>query len=66
MAAVGTDDQFIEHTTALALEEKSKLVKSLIVEGAKFRGQPTKRPDKSEMPGDLVNDETEPKLLRKR
>src|SRR5947209_4959850 len=29
MAAVGTDDQFIEHTTALALEEKSKLVKSL-------------------------------------
>src|SRR5437588_386630 len=29
MAAVGTDDQFIEHTTTLALEEKSKLVKSL-------------------------------------
>src|SRR5947209_19531204 len=29
MAAVGTDDEFIEHTTTLALEEKSKLVKSL-------------------------------------
>lgn len=29
MAAVSTDEEFIEHTTTLALEEKSKLVKSL-------------------------------------
>ena len=29
MTAVSTDDEFIEHTTALALQEKSKLVKSL-------------------------------------
>src|SRR5262245_21530447 len=44
---------------------ESKLVKSLIVEGAKLRGQTTKRPDKSELRRDLVNDETEPNLLRK-
>ena len=29
MAAVTTGDEFIEHTTALAVEEKSKLIKSL-------------------------------------
>jgi amino acid transporter len=29
MTAVSTDDEFIEHTTTLALEERSKLVKSL-------------------------------------
>jgi glutamate:GABA antiporter len=29
MAAVSTDEEFIEHTTTLALEEKSKLIKSL-------------------------------------
>ncbi len=29
MAAVATDEEFVEHTTKLALEEKSKLVKSL-------------------------------------
>ena len=29
MATVPTDEEFIEHTTALALEEKSKLIKSL-------------------------------------
>src|SRR5262245_51558212 len=44
---------------------ESKLVKSLMVEGAKFRGQAAKRPDKSELRGDLVNDETEPNLPRK-
>ena len=29
MAAVSTGEEFVEHTTTLALEEKSKLVKSL-------------------------------------
>ena len=29
MAAVPEDEEFIEHTTALALEERSKLIKSL-------------------------------------
>jgi amino acid transporter len=29
MVAVSTDEEFVEHTTTLALEEKSKLVKSL-------------------------------------
>ena len=29
MAATSTNEEFIEHTTALALEEKSKLIKSL-------------------------------------
>src|SRR5262249_27469196 len=47
----------------MALE--SKLVESLVVERAKFRGQPAKRPDKSELRADLANDEAEPSLLRK-
>src|SRR5271163_883549 len=50
-------------TCQMALE--SKLIESLIVEGAKFRGQPTKGPNKSELRCDVVNDETEPDLLRK-
>src|SRR5215469_7894702 len=44
---------------------ESKLIESLIVERAKFRGQPAKRPDKCELRGDLANDEAEPNLLRK-
>src|SRR5215831_8718511 len=47
----------------MALE--SKLIESFIVERAKFGGQPAKRPDKSELCGDLANDEAEPNLLRK-
>src|SRR5262245_59221819 len=47
----------------MALE--SKLIESLIVERAKFRGQPPKRPDKSELRGDLANDEAEPNLVCK-
>src|SRR5215468_7848665 len=47
----------------MALE--SKLIESFIVERAKFGGQPAKRPDKSELRGDLANDEAEPNLLRK-
>ena len=43
-----------------------KLIKPLIVEAAKFRGQPTEGPDKSELRGDDVNDEAEPRLLGKR
>src|SRR5262249_57669060 len=44
---------------------ESKLVESLIVKRAKFRGQPAKRPDQSELCGDLANDEAEPNLARK-
>ena len=43
-----------------------KLIKPFIVEAAKFRGQPTERPDKSELPDDNVNDEAEPRFLDKR
>src|SRR5258708_23989014 len=42
-----------------------KLVEPLIVEGAEFRRQATEGPDKPELRGDDVNDETEPGLLRK-
>src|SRR5215471_20638102 len=44
---------------------ESKFIKSLIVERAKFWGQSTKRPDKSELRGELVNNETELNLLGK-
>src|SRR6516225_6254557 len=44
---------------------KSKLIEFVIVEGAKFRRQPTEGPDKSELRGDLVCNKTEPNLLRK-
>jgi hypothetical protein len=44
---------------------ESKIIESLIVEGAKFRGQPTKGANKSEVRGDVVNDETEPNLVCK-
>src|SRR5262252_4931767 len=47
----------------MALE--SKLIEALIVERAKFRGQPAKRPDQSELRGDLANDQAEPNLARK-
>src|SRR4051794_26309798 len=46
----------------MALE--SKLIESLIVEGAKRRSQSPKSPNKSELHGEIVNDETEPNLLR--
>src|SRR5216683_2041842 len=42
-----------------------KLIEPLIVEGAEFRRQATEGPDKPELRGDDVNDETEPSLLRK-
>ena len=50
-------------TRQMALEPK--LIKLLIVEGAEFRRQATEGPDKPELRGDDVNDETEPHLLRK-
>ena len=50
-------------TYQMALEPK--LIESLIVEGAKFRGQPAKGPDKSELSCYVVNDETKPNLVRK-
>ena len=37
----------------------------LVVEGAEFRRQAAEGPDKPELRGDDVNDETEPHLLRK-
>ena len=40
-----------------------KLVEPLIVEGAELRRQATQGPDKPELRGDDVNDETEPRLL---
>src|SRR3984893_4908905 len=42
-----------------------KLIEPLIVEGAEFWRQSTEGPDKPELRGDDVNDETEPSLLRK-
>ena len=42
-----------------------QLIEPLIVEGAECRRQATERPDKPELRGDDVNDETEPSLLRK-
>jgi len=51
-------------TCQTALE--SKLIESLIIERAEFRGQPTKGSDKSELHREVVNDETEPNLLGKR
>src|SRR6266540_1630162 len=47
----------------MALEPK--LIEPLIVKGAEFRRQATEGPDKPELRGDDVNDETEPSLLRK-
>ena len=44
----------------------SKLIKRVIVEAAEFRSQPTEGPDESELRSDDVNDEAEPRLLRKR
>src|SRR5262249_58201229 len=44
---------------------ESKLAEPPIVKRAKFRGQPAKRPDQSELRGDLANDEAEPNLVRK-
>src|SRR5215469_8676300 len=40
------------------------LVEFLIIERSKFRSQSAKRPDESELGRDLVDDETEPNLLR--
>ena len=54
----------IRVTRQMALE--SKLIELPIVEGAEFRRQAAERPDKPELRGDDVNDETEPRLLRKR
>src|SRR5579863_3959512 len=42
-----------------------KLIETLIVEGAEYCRQATEGPDKPELRGDDVNDETEPSLLRK-
>src|SRR5439155_7753915 len=47
----------------MALEPK--LIEPIIVKGAEFRRQTTEGPDKPELRGDDVNDETEPSLLRK-
>src|SRR5918996_3320975 len=41
-------------------------IELLIVEAAKLRGQPAEGPDKSELRGDDINDETEPSVFRKR
>src|ERR1700741_2183243 len=46
----------------MALE--SPLSESLVVEGAKRRSQAAKRPNKPELHGEIVDDETEPNLLR--
>src|SRR5690242_1458211 len=42
-----------------------KLIEPLIVEGSEFWRQATEGPDKPDLRGDDVNDETEPGLLRK-
>ena len=47
----------------MALEPK--LIELFIVKGAEFRRQATEGPDKPELRGDDVNDETKPSLLRK-
>ena len=47
----------------MALEPK--LIKLPIVKGAEFRRQATEGPDKPELRGNEVNDETEPHLLGK-
>src|SRR3984893_7770097 len=44
---------------------KPKLIDPLIVKGAESWRQATEGPDKPELRGDDVNDETEPSLLRK-
>jgi hypothetical protein len=43
-----------------------KLIEPLIVEGAKFRAQPPKGPNKPELRGDNVDDKAKPSLLRER
>ena len=43
-----------------------KLIKLLIVKGAKCRRQAAQRPDQPELGGDDVNDKPEPRLLRER
>src|SRR5271163_181700 len=45
---------------------ESPLFKLLIVEGAKLRRHSPESPDQSELRGDEVNDQSEPRLLRKR
>src|SRR5260370_19377098 len=47
----------------MALEPK--IIKLFIVKGAEFRRRTTEGPDKPELRGDDVNDETKPSLLRK-
>jgi hypothetical protein len=42
-----------------------KLIERLIVEAAEFRGETTEGPDKAELGGDDVNDETELRFLSK-
>ena len=44
---------------------EQELIEFLVVEGAEFRRQATKCPDKPELRGDDIDDETEPSLLRK-
>ena len=43
-----------------------KLIEPLIVEAAKFRGQPTEGPDQPELHSDEVNDEAEARFPGKR
>src|SRR5215467_7306354 len=45
---------------------KSKLIECRIVKGAKLRGQAAQCPDKSDLRTDVINDETKPKIWRKR
>ena len=47
-------------TCQMALE--LKLIETLIVEAAEFRGHPTEGPDETELPSDDVNDEAEPRF----
>jgi hypothetical protein len=47
----------------MALEQE--LIEPLIVKGAEFRRQTTEGPDKPELRGDEVNDETKPRFLSK-
>src|SRR5262245_19843401 len=50
-------------TSQIALE--ANLIELIIVEGSKFRSQAAKAPDKAELRFDVVDDETESKLLCK-
>src|SRR2546427_10696209 len=54
-----------QNRSTCQMELEFKLVKILVVEAAKFRGQAAERPDKLELCGEKVNNESELHLLSK-